>query len=338
MPLGRIGFCGLFVFLITLNCATGQLVWPTPNPAFQNGAEIDAFIQPTVSGKVRSGLFGCVRNSGQRFHEGLDLYPLSRDKKGEALDSVYSVLPGRIMYINSVVGHSSYGRYVVVEHFEDSLAFHSLYAHLAKIDRSIHVGSSVEAGTVLGIMGRSAGGYSIPKERAHVHFELGFRLTDAFQNWYDAQKFGSKNRHGMWNGMNLVSVDPLRFYEARRGGRIGSFKEHIEAIPVVARIRVFEARVPAFVQNFPELVTREYERKDLVAWDIGFTQYGVPKQWTPRFKDEDLDGKAGDVKVIAYNFRHLEGQSCRSVLELRGRVPKIAKATIINLKKLFEVW
>ncbi|MGJ3243942.1 MAG: M23 family metallopeptidase, partial [Opitutales bacterium] len=93
-----------------------NLVWPTPNPAFMRGEPIEAFVQPTVSGDPESGLFGCVRNDGSRFHEGLDLFPLYRDGRGEARDPVYAILPGRIVHINTSAGLSSYGRYVVVMH------------------------------------------------------------------------------------------------------------------------------------------------------------------------------------------------------------------------------
>jgi murein DD-endopeptidase MepM/ murein hydrolase activator NlpD len=315
--------------------ASGDLVWPTPNPAFQKGKTITAFVQPTSSGRIESGLFGCVRNGGAKFHEGLDLFPVERSRRGEALDPVYAILPGRVVHISRTAGHSSYGRYLVVRHEGQSPAFHSLYAHMASIDSRLQVGSRVKAGAELGIMGRSAAGYSIPRSRAHLHLELGFRLTDGFQTWFDRQKFGSKNRHGNWNGMNLVSVDPLGFYRAMREGRVRDFHEYLRRLPVAARIRVHTAKVPAFVRDYPALVTRSYAGRNLVAWDIAFTQYGVPKEWTPRFSEEPLGQRAGEVQVLAYNPRLLEGQTCRRVIRLGGRVPTIAPGTVTTLKKLF---
>lgn len=321
--------------MASLASAASGLIWPTPNPAFQQGRPIEAFIQHTVSGETESGLFGCVRNNGSRFHEALDLYPLQRDRKGEATDPIFSVLPGRVVHVSSVAGYSSYGRYVVVEHDGESPAFHTLYAHLASVAEGIKPSVRVESGTVLGIMGRSAAGYSIPKERAHLHFEIGFRLTDDFQAWYNRQKYGSKNRHGIWNGMNLVSVDPLAFYQAMRQGQVKDLNEHLQTLPAVARIRMFTSQVPNFVTNYPALVTRPYAGKALVAWDIAFTQYGLPKEWTPRFADEGLEGRAGDVAVLAYSPSILEQQTCRQVLSLRGNTPAISSGTLVTLKKLF---
>ncbi|MGJ8651655.1 MAG: peptidoglycan DD-metalloendopeptidase family protein [Opitutaceae bacterium] len=323
---------------LTLGLVVGchaNLIWPTPNAAFQEGRPIIDYIQPTSSGVTESGLFGCVRTGGSQFHEALDLFPVKRDRRGEALDDVYSVLPGRVVHVSATAGHSSYGRYVVVEHDGEAPSFHTLYAHLASVPAGIKPGARVEAGTVLGLMGRSSAGYRIPKERAHLHFEIGFRLTDAFQAWYDRQQYGSENRHGNWNGMNLVSIDPLPFYQAMRRGLVSNLREHLQTLPAAARIRVHTSQVPDFVKNYPALVTRPYHGQTLVAWDIAFTQYGVPKEWTPRFADEGLGGRSGDVKVIAYSPKLLQDQTCRRVLNVGGSTPTISSGTIHTLKKLF---
>jgi hypothetical protein len=320
--------------LLSQLCLQAELIWPTPNSAFQKGQPIETFIQATASGVPESGLFGCVRNGGGRFHEGLDLFPVDRDQRGEPTDEVYAVLPGRIVHVSKTAGHSSYGRYIVVEHYQQVPAFHTLYAHLASIGEGIMVGARVDSGAKLGIMGRSAS-YSIPRSRAHLHFEMGFRLTNDFQGWYGRQKFGSKNHHGMWNGMNLVSIDPLDFYESIRQGQVSNLYEYLKLIPAIARIRVQTADVPDFVKAYPALVTRPYVGKQLVAWDIAFSQYGVPKDWTPRFADEAIGGRLGDVKILAYSPTLLKQQNCRRVLDVGGTKPTISSGTLSTLKKLF---
>jgi len=334
---------GLFVFralflLLGLSLAgsvSAGLIWSTPNPAFQNGESIEAFVQPTASGLVESGLFGCVRNGGRRFHEGLDLFPLKRNSRGEPVDEVYAVLPGRVVHVNRMAAYSSYGRYVVVEHDGEALAFHTLYAHLASVGDGIVFGARVESGTVLGVMGRSAAGYSIPKARAHLHFEIGLRLTDDFQAWYDRQKYRTKNHHGVWNGMNLVSLDPLDFYDSVRRGKVRNLNEYLELLPAAARIRVYTTQVPDFVTNYSALVTRSYTGKQVVAWDIAFSEYGIPKEWTPRFVEEDIAGRSGDVRVLAYDPRRIKAKNCRHVLNINGKFPTISAGTLSTLKKLF---
>jgi len=325
---------GLLLPLVVGQAMAG-LIWPTPNPAFQNGQPVTSFIQSTASGVPESGLFGCVRNNGSRFHEGLDLSPLNRDKHGEPLDPVYAVLPGRVVHVNRTAGYSSYGRYVVIQHDGEVPAFHTLYAHLSSIAEGIVPGARVESGTILGIMGHTAAGYSIPKTRAHLHFEIGFRLSNEFQAWYDRQKFGSKNRHGNWNGMNLVSLDPLDFYGAMRTGKVSNMYEYLQILPVAARIRIHSSLIPNFVRDYPVLVTRPYEGREVVAWDIAFSQYGVPKAWTPRFSDENISGTPGEVRILAYDPRQLAEQTCHRVLNMRGRVPTLSSGTMVTLQKLF---
>lgn len=315
--------------------ASEAILWPTPNKAFEQGKAIKAFVQPTSSGKLESGLYGCVRNGGHKFHEGLDLYPIKRTASGEAADPVYAVLAGTVVHVSKVAGHSSYGRYVVVEHDGEAPAFYTLYSHLATVAEGVSVGQRVPAGAVLGIMGRSAAGYQIPKTRAHLHFEIGFRLTDSFQFWYDRQKFGSPNQHGNWNGMNLMGIDPLAYYRAIRSGRVRNMVEYLVSVPAVARIRVHSAQIPDFVRNYPALVTRPYAGRSVVAWDIAFTQFGVPKEWTPRFADEALGGRAGDVRILAYSPKTLEAQTCRRVLNVGGAKPSLSATTLSTLKKLF---
>lgn len=311
------------------------IVWPTPNPAFREGRGLEDFIQPTSSGKIESGLFGCVRNEGRKFHEGIDLFPLRRDRSGEALDPVYCILSGRVVHVNTISGHSSYGRYIVVEHDGQDPVFYSLYSHLAHVASSLQPGTRVESGTVLGRMGRSAGGYTIPKSRAHLHFEIGFRLTDRFEEWYDRQSFKEPNRHRLWNGMNLVGIDPLAFFSGLRDGRTDGMKSHLASLPAVARIRVFSNSVPDFVKRYPSLVTRPYNVSETVAWDIAFTRYGLPREWTPRFASERLPGRPGDVQILSYQYSLLKGQSCKRVLDPGPSGPTISRGTLDDLKKLF---
>ncbi|MGB0290417.1 MAG: murein hydrolase activator EnvC family protein [Opitutales bacterium] len=328
---------GYVVLLLPLQSALllAELVWPTPNQAFLKGEPIEAFVQATASGKIESGLFGCVREEGRRFHEALDLFPVERDAKGEATDLIFSVLPGRVVYINDRPGWSSYGRYVVVRHDGESPAFHSLYAHLASVHSGIKEGGWVKAGAVLGVMGRSAGGYVIPKSRAHLHFEIGLMLSENFEAWFKRQNFKSPNRHGSWNGMNLVSVDPLGFYRAVRAGNVLNFDAYLRALPVAARLRVFFEDSPAFIRNYPGLLSGKMREGKLVAWDIAFTDFGVPKSWTPRYEDEGLLGNPGEVHILSYAPDRLKAQPCQRVLDFKGGGVVLSKQTKIALELLF---
>lgn len=265
--------------------ARGQrldFVWPTPNSAFAEGKPIEDFIQSTASGEIESGLFGCHRSNGLQFHEGIDLKPIRRDRFGEPADSVFAALPGVVRYINRVPGESNYGRYIVIEHGEPGLPVLTLYAHLATIAPGLKIGDAVDRAQVIGVMGRSESVNAIPKDRAHLHFELDVVLTDNFQSWYDFRRFGSANTHGLWNGMNLVGFDPLAFLTAFRAHQVDNCTAYLAHMTPAVRVRIATATVPFFITHYPALLAKTLPPAAQVAgWEILFDEMGLPFSWTP---------------------------------------------------------
>ena len=338
MRIDLINFCFsllcILSFFLCMHHVQANLVWPTPNKAFNEGYSIDTFVQSTASGRIESGLFGCVRNQGRRFHEGLDLSPTMYDSQGEAKDPIYAISSGVVVYINSEASTSSYGRYIILEHNEKGLTYYSLYAHISRFSNGIEVGDSIKSGQVIGILGRSAN-YEIPKSRAHLHLEIGFKLTDHFQDWYDRQGFNSPNYHSNWNGMNLVGIDPLALFTAFRDGQVSSIKEYIDNLTVSARIRIFTDSIPDFVRMHSALVTHSNLDLKVIAWDVAFSKYGLPKQWTPRFANEGIRGNEGDVSLLSYNHRQLSTQSCNMVVNVNHGVPIISQVSLRTLRLLF---
>lgn len=295
-----------------------EIVWPTPNDVYLRGGMIEEFVQPTVSGEVRSGLFGSVRSGGLQFHEGVDLFPVSRDKKGEALDPIYAAMAGVVRHVSRREGASSYGRYVVLEHPEQSPPVYTLYAHLSRIDPGLFEGRTVAAGEILGTMGRSAGGYTIPKNRAHLHFEIGVRMTDRFQEWYDSRRFGSPNEHGIWNGMNLMGMAPLDFYARHRAGGMRSLDEVFASTPVAITMRVFEPREPDFVRRYPSLVSAETEIG--AGWEIGFSVTGVPLRWKRLGASGFAGWRPGERRIESVDTELLNVNRGRKLIEYRKGV------------------
>jgi len=262
-----------------------DLRWPTPNLAWENGEPLGSFLQDAGSGNPLSGSYGSVRNNGTRFHEGIDLFPVRRDAQGEALDEVFAAMSGVVRYVNTEPAHSSYGRYVVLEHDEQSVGIYTLYAHLASVDSALlDKGEAVRisAGQVLGRMGRSAGGYVIPKERAHLHFEMGLRLTNDFEWWYDARGFDGPNYHGSYNGMNLMGFDPLAFYEAHRGGQIRTLADWFAQMQPAVVLYVASSFTPDFVHRYPSLVREgKVSIGTHAGWRMECDPSGIPFRWTP---------------------------------------------------------
>jgi murein DD-endopeptidase MepM/ murein hydrolase activator NlpD len=278
-----------------------ELVWPTPHPAWAQGRAAREFLQHAGSGDPDSGGFGGVRSSGTQFHEGIDIKPVKRSRQGDAADNVFAVLDGMVRYVNPTAGDSSYGRYVVLEHPAAEPAVYTLYAHLAKIDPAVRAGARVVAGQTLGLMGHSSGGYMIPKDRAHLHFEIGLVATREFQLWYDRQKFGSTNDHAMWNGMNLMGLDPLAFLAEWRAGRVNSFQEFLARQPTAVRLRIATNRMPDFVTRYPSLLTKELPMGPVAGWEIRFNWTGIPFAWTPLTATEAIGLPRDQPRLVEVN-------------------------------------
>ena len=268
-----------------------ELAWPTPSTAWAEGRGISSFLQHAGSGDAASGGFGGVRSGGTQFHEGIDIRALRRDRRGEPLDTVRAAMDGIIRYINPTAGDSSYGRYIVLEHPLAVPMVYTLYAHLARVTTGLSIGERVARGETIGIMGHSSGGYTIPKARAHLHFEIGLAVTRDFQSWYDRLRFGSRNEHGMWNGMNLVGIDPLEFFTAWRARRVQNFAEFFAAMEPVVTIRIATRRVPDFVTRYPALLTKPLPAGIVAGWQVRFNWSGVPFAWTP-LDSRDVAGLA----------------------------------------------
>lgn len=320
MPrLSRSGWCLLLVCLLTgpAHAQRVEISWPTPNKAWERGQSYDTWVQSTVSGEARSGLWGSVRSSGTQFHEGLDIKPTRRDRNGEAADPVSAAMDGVVRHVNRRAGDSSYGRYIVLEHPGVTPAVYTLYAHLARVDAGIAPGVSVRRGQRLGIMGRSAGGYAIPKSRAHLHFEIGLRLTDDFASWFAWRKFGSPNQHGVWNGMNLMGIDPREFLDQWRRGRVRNFDEYFARHDSAVRLRVVTTRIPDFIRRYPALLKRPIE--GLVGgWEVQCDVTGLPFAWTPLSPAEVAGRRAGTVEIVAIDRPALRAFRGRDLVRTRG--------------------
>jgi murein DD-endopeptidase MepM/ murein hydrolase activator NlpD len=281
-----------------------------------------------------SGGFGCVRTNGAQFHEGIDIRALGRDRAGEATDRVFAAMDGIVRHVNLRPGASSYGRYIVIEHPGAVPAVYTLYAHLSRAEAGIAPGARVTRGQAIAIMGRSASGYAIPKERAHLHFEIGLLATDDFQPWYDARKFGSSNEHGIYNGMNLLGLDPLDFLRQHRAGRVDNFADYLERMNTAVRVRLATSKVPDFARRYPALVTGPVPPV-VGGWEIRFSWTGMPVALTPLTPAQVLGLPANQPRIIAAAAAELRRQRCRSLAVLRRGTWSVGEDLQTVLQQMF---
>lgn len=305
----------LSLCLTALPLGATDVVWPTTMDRDSTRAPQD-YLQPTVSGKTESGSFGMVREDGKRFHEGIDIRPAKTNADGEPLDLVLAAMDGQIAYLNPNV-NGPYGRYVVLHHGGAELPVYTLYAHLAKLEPSLRIAQPVRRGTVIGLMGRtSAGASPITKDRAHLHFEVGLMLSTGFNLWYDAQAENKKsaNHHGLYNGQNLIGMDPSPILAAPRVDVLAAVRGQPTALTVGLRA----SKTPDFVNRYPALVRGDAAHA--AGWYVEFSWQGMPLRWTA------LDAKspqlpAGRWRLLEVDQRRRPLLLQRKMLGADGRTP-----------------
>ena len=313
----RLAAGALLVLPLVANAAGRiEIVWPTPNLAWSEGRPARDFLQHAGSGEPESGGFGGVRSNGIQFHEGIDIRPVSRDRRGEPSDDVFAAMAGVVRHVSTSAGDSSYGRYVVLEHPDVAPGVYTLYAHLARVAPGLRTGASVSLRQTLGTMGHSSGGYTIPRDRAHLHFEIGLMISRNFQAWYDAKKFGSRNDHGLWNGMNLMGIDPLDFLEQWRARKVNNFEEYFAQMKPAVRLRIITQRTPDFISRYPALLSKSLP-EHLAGWEITCNWTGLPIRWTPLSAMETIGLSTNEPTLVEVDAGLERRQRSKSLAVMR---------------------
>lgn len=333
-PGGRLFLVGMFLGSLWVRAESPA--WPLAGERPADVVALEPLLQPTASGELRSALFGCVRNNGHRFHEGLDLAPVQPRERGEPTDRVLALHEGRVAHVSSDSSKSSYGRYVVLEHEHLRPALYSLYAHLAEISAELKTGDWVPTGTPLGVMGRSAAGYTIPRERAHLHLEVGLRLSDHFQKWYERQEFGSRNEHDNYNGLNLVGLDPVA-YLLPEAAALHSERNAFERIEPALVVQVRSSLRPSLLTRSPSLIVPRKLSGSLAGWEITLAAWGLPLSFEPLEEAALAAGmEAGEVRVIAVEPELLSAYACRDIVEMKAGRMVLGRGGQALLALLFE--
>lgn len=278
--------------LITLFAALCTVAWaqdlvyrlPTDNNTlFTTGGDdyyvyVDRLFEGVKSKPWQAGTYGMVRNPFRpqpgapvmysRFHEGIDIKPIYRDEDGEPQDAVRPIAPGIVVHASEIPRHSNYGRYVVVSHRVPEGTIYSLYAHLAEV--SCSVGQRVGTGNTLGRLGYS--GVGLNKTRAHLHLEIGLMINSRFADF-----FAGENKHGNFNGMNLVGFDPTAVLKACQNGQPFSISSYFAELREHYRVAVPCVGTMDILRRHPFLYkgsrTSHIRPNSL---EIAFTAEGVP--------------------------------------------------------------
>ena len=268
---------------------------------------VDRTFEGETSTPWEGGAFGFVRTpirvNGDvlmtKFHEGIDIAPIKRDRAGNPLDLITSIADGTVVHVSPIAGRSNYGKYLVVEHRWEGSAVYSLYAHLADI--TCQPGDTVKAGSVLGRMGYTGAG--INRTRSHLHLEVAFLMSENYDEWQKTY-VGGINHHGKFNGMNLSGVDVARLFLAHRENPHLKFSEFIASTPAYFKVSVpaKDGATPDFAKRHPWMLT--VSPGGVRSWDITFSATGHPISFvsSPRQVDAPI---VSQVRPTPHNHRHL---------------------------------
>ncbi len=304
--------------LSCLGAAAQQFQLPTANHALFEPSGEDRFFAPTPGKPWTTGCFGCVRSDGMQMHEGLDIRSIQRDAMGEPADPVYATAPGTVVYINTKPGLSTFGRYIVIRHLIDGLEIYSTYAHLRMVRDGLTVGHRVQAGEFLGVLGRSSSSpKGISKENAHLHFELGLLVNDHFAAWYKKTFPDQRNEHGMWNGQNLLGLDPRAIFllQHNRGTNF-SLLDYIRNQTELCRVIVLVTNFP-WLKRYHLLVrpNPKVASNGVAGYELALNFNGVPFELIPRTPSE-IKSRAR-FQLISVNEAEFRKNPCRRLVTRR---------------------
>lgn len=291
---------------------------PTANDNLFKGKE-EQFFVGTTGHPWTSGRFGCVRSGGGQMHEGLDIRSIKRDRKGEPTDPILATAAGTVAYVNRKSGLSNYGNYVVLKHSIDGLEVYSLYAHLSEVRAGLKAGDKVRAEQEIATMGRTSNTRErISKERAHVHFELNFLVNDRFSAWHKRNYPGQRDDHGMWNGQNMIGLDPRTTLLADhkfegRFNLLGWVQRQPELCRVVLRDQNF-----SWLKRYAPLIrSNALARKNGVAgYELVLNFNGLPVQVIPRAESE-IKSKS-KYSLLSVNEAEYNKNPCRRLVTKRN--------------------
>ena len=308
--------------------------FPTANHALFEPGGGEKFFVGTAGKSWESGCFGCVRSEGWQMHEGLDIRCLERDKHGEPEDPVLAAADGTVVYANLKPSLSNYGNYLVLRHHLDGLEIYSLYAHLSQVNPGIEAGRAVKAGEPLAVMGHTSNTRErITKDRAHVHFELDLLVNDRFVAWFKKNSPGERNDHGLWNGQNLLGLDPQAVLRAEheQGARF-SLQNFIRGQTELCRVLVRKTDFP-WLKRYPALVRPNpvAQQEGVAGYELALNFNGVPFEAIPRAASE-IKGKT-KYQLLSVNEAEERKNPCRRLVDRKGSRWELANhgVTLLDL-------
>jgi hypothetical protein len=168
-------------------------------------------------------------------------------------------------------------------------------------------------------MGRTSNtGERISKERAHVHFELNLFYNDHFTAWFKKRYPNERDDHGIFNGQNLVGIDPrLILLAQHQEGAQFNLLNWIQHRPELCRVLVRKTDF-SWVRRYPMLVKNGVlgPHEPIAGYEMALDFNGLPFELIPRAASQ-IKG-AARYQLISVNSAEYAKNPCRRLVTRQG--------------------
>lgn len=152
------------------------------------------------------------------------------------------------------------------------------------------------------------------------NFELDLLVNDRFPAWFKKTFPGERNDHGVWNGQNLIGLDPsLVLLRQQRQGTNFSLLNFVRGQTELCRVVARTTNFP-WLKRYAALARRNptAEKEGVAGYEIALNFNGVPFELVPRAASE-IKGKA-KLQLLAVNEAEYRKNPCRKlVTQHKGR-------------------
>jgi hypothetical protein len=147
-------------------------------------------------------------------------------------------------------------------------------------------------------------------------------LSRRFQKWY-GKYFTSPNRHGIYNGINLVGLDIAGLYLAHQRNPSITIPQFMSGMRVYWKVLIANKGTPALLKLYPWLARDMAAAKGNPSWEISLSSSGVPLAVAPSAKavrTPTVSWVSYSATPHAWNTRsRLNGNKSSATLNASGR-------------------
>jgi hypothetical protein len=166
-------------------------------------------------------------------------------------------------------------------------------------------------------MGRTSNtSQGISKDRAHVHFELNLFVNEKFQTWFKKYSPGERNDHGLWNGQNMLGIDPKLVLLAENKGKF-NLPNFIRNQTELCRVVVKKTDFP-WLKRYAALVKENpvATKAGIAGYELVLNYNGLPFEVIPRAASE-IKGKS-KYQLLSVNEAEYKANPCRRLITQKG--------------------